>query len=220
MKKIFAALLTLSLCCALMACGYEAAETEETCGHEQYLELIAALEEKNYDAVRALIDDMEGKAKTVPMETAVQETVQTETTAPTPQAYSDVVEVELTRQNLLDYFELREDYIFEGTVRCYQNFQLREEYKKRLVDILGATVEISYFAAKAYGELDHGDQLFFADRYDQITGELEYLKTEITKNGEGYLSVGVYDTKKGCFDDYLMDIAITEVTGKLVLSEE
>ena len=73
---------------------------------------------------------------------------------------------------------------------------------------------------KAYGELDHGDQLFFADRYDQITGELEYLKTEITKNGEGYLSVGVYDTKKGCFDDYLMDIAITEVTGKLVLSEE
>lgn len=216
MKKLF--ILLLAVCLVLVGCG-AAPAAEVSCGHEAYQVLIDALEQKDYDAARAIIDAMEGKAE--PIETAAHETAAPETVAPAVQAAVEELEtVELTRQNLLDYFELKEEYIFEDTVQCYQHFLLREEYKKRLVDIRDVTVEISCFDATAYGELDRGDQLFFPGSYEMTTGELEHKSVAITNLGEGFIALSEYDAKGGCFSGYQMDIAITDVSGTLVLSEQ
>lgn len=223
MKRILAALLAMLVCAGFAACAAEGTETDATCGHEPYEDLINALENKDYDAARKMIDELEGvaAAATVPAETAVPET--SEAAAPVAQGENIIVDMELVsldRQNLLDYFELREEYIFEDTVKCYQYFLLKEEYEKRLLGIEDVVIEISGFDATAYGELDQGDQLFFLSRYDMTTGELTFRKVHVTNNGEGHIALTKYDEKNHCFEEYLMDIAITEVSGRLVLKAE
>jgi len=222
MKKFFALLLTMILVLSLAACGAEEAQPEATCGHEQYQQLLDALDAKDYEMARKLIDGMEGITRPAMSET--EETEPAETESSVTSVGSDVaVDMELVtldRHNLLDYFELHEDYIFEDTVKCYQYFLLKEEYQKRLLDISDVTIEISGFDGTAYGELDDADQLFFLSRYEMTTGELTFRNVHVTKNGEGHIGLSEYDEKNRCFEEYLMDIAITEVTGKLILEAE
>ena len=192
-----------------------------TCGHEEYLDLIEKLEQKDYASARAMIDSMEHK-------TAIPSTEGTEgeTEAATiplitqPEVDTNVMEIELDYRNLLDYFEIQEDYIFESSVICHQSIRLREEYESRLVDIRNVTVQVSFFDAQVYGEVDHGDQLFFSDYYTMTTGELEFQTVDVDRNGEAFLSQTTYDTKARCFDSYMMDIAISEASGTLILAEE
>lgn len=221
MKKVFMLLLAAFMIVSLTACGTETASQEASCGHEGYEMLLEALDKKDYDAARKIINELESPKDSAPAELEISETKPTETESLAASVGNDVVVdmdlVTLDRHNLLDYFELREDYIFEDTVKCYQYFLLKEEYEKRLLDIADLTIEISGFDATAYGELDHGDQLFFPARYEMTTGELTYRNVHVTKNGEGHIALTEYDEKNRCFEEYLMDIAITEVTGKLVL---
>lgn len=224
MKKMTALLLTMVLCFALASCAAEPEQPEVYCGHEQYQPLLEALEQKDYEMARKLIDQMEGIGEAAPEETPARETesagTQPSAVAAGNPVVADLEQVSLDRQNLLDYFDLQEEYIFEDTVKCYQHFLLKEEYRKRLLEASEVTIEISGFDATAYGELDEGDQLFFLSRYEMTTGELTYRNVHITNNGEGHIVLTEYDEKNRCFEGYLMDIAITEVSGQLVLKGE
>lgn len=228
MRKILVLFWVVVLCGIFVACGSEPVETKNTCGHEDYFDLIEKLENEDYDAARAIIDRMEGSTSTVPddnakpdPETKPSQDVSSATQPNQTQTIEDHVTcIELDRKNLLDYFELREDYIFEDTVKCYQSLQLREEYKSRLVDIRDISVEISGFEAEVFGEMDYGDQLFFPDHYTMKTGELEFYRFDLTNRGEGYISLSEYNAFKGSFDDYMVDIAISEANGTLILADE
>jgi len=216
-SKWTVSVLIAALCLGLMGCQAENSKEPAACGHEKYLPLIDSLEAEDYAAARRIIDALEGDAGTPTEATAGEETA----SVTQPAQLTEVPDgqlIELDIRNFTDYFEIREDLIFENPVHCYQSIQLREEYKDRLSDIQNVSVEISFFDARAYGELDYEDQLFFPEYYDMLTGELAFRRVEIGNNGEGFLTLATYT--KGCFHDYMMDIAITDVSGTLVLKAE
>lgn len=235
MKKLISLLTALACVFLLAACAPQSpSETparnetqprerlQPSCGHEAYLELIGLLEKQDFNAARDMIDKLETDAMRQHMETIPEGQSGKETTPPAtvdPGKYPDAVIVELDRHNLLMYFDLRDDYIFEDQITCYQNLQLKPEYADRLLELQGVTVEISYFDAAMFGEPDRQDQLFYTDSYQMTTGELVIREIDITANGEGYIMLGSYDARKGCIDTYAVDIAIREATGALILEK-
>lgn len=218
MKKHVTLLCTVLMSLFLAACASESESQTVSCGHEQYVHLIQCLEASDFDGARRIIDSMEGDVSSATQSTEAQEVpcVVTQPFLQTEELDGQLIELDI--RNFMDYFEIREDLIFENPVHCYQNIQLREEYKDRLSDIQNVSVEISFFDARAYGELDYEDQLFFPEYYDMVTGELALRRVEISGNGEGFLTLASYT--KGCFHDYMMDIAITDVSGTLVLKAD
>ena len=215
-SKWIVSVLIAAVCLGLVGCQTEKTEGPAACGHEKYLALIDSLEAGDYVSARRMIDAMEGDMTAEPESLDVEDmaTIITQPIQQTEAPNGAVVELDI--RNFTDYFEIREDLIFESPVMCYQSIQLREAY--RGASIQNVNVEVSFFDSHAYGELDQDDQLFFPEHYQMVTGELALKNVEIGNNGEGFLSLSRYSN--GCFMNYMMDIAITEVSGSLTLKAE
>lgn len=208
-------LITVMLCMGFVGCSAEKQDLSAACGHEKYIDLIDRLEAEDFAGAHRIIDAMEDDIAAVTEMTAEDEPISATHPIQQTEAPNGAV-VELDIRNFTDYFEIREDLIFESPVMCYQSIQLREAY--RGASIQDVNVEVSFFDSHAYGELDQDDQLFFPEHYQMVTGELALKNVEIGNNGEGFLSLSRYSN--GCFMNYMMDIAITEVSGSLTLKAE
>ncbi len=215
MKRLIVLLLTMFFVCTLTACAQQPAALSdappETCGHEEYLPLIEAIEADDYDGAHSIVQEMTGwESQYLPAETTG--TVSTE--AP---AVADSAEIRLNEDNLLEYFSLVESCVLREPVICLQSLELKDEYARRLVDLKDVQVQISCYDTVAYGAIERMQPAFLPEHYDMVTGDLEIREIPINALGDGVISQLQYDDAEGCFKGYAANITIHAASGTLVL---
>lgn len=209
MKKKMTLCLLTAMLLGLCGCGQAPQPEEATCGHEAYSDLIARLETKDYDGARALIDAMEGSTEPAP-------------SAEIPQAVSgesvtaDVEMVELTQQNVKDYFEFVEEIQIGEPSFCTQYVTLKEEYRDRLLSVENVLVNISCLRCEAYGSINLEEEEFRPEYYEPLSREKEYRVLELDNTGSGWITSMTVFSDRGCFPDYAMDVTIETGSGTLV----
>ena len=181
MKKALAVVLVIVLCLSCTGCG-TAEKTPLPCGHEQYLSLIALLENGEYEGAKTWINDTYGLVETEESDAYANASVPEETAITEPKR-TGTVEIELTPANFLDFFEYAVDYEFKEnafgeveSVNAWQFVRLKEEYVPNLIRGDGVVVEIAYHYASAYGIIDYENKTFIPNGEVNPTGEEEITK--------------------------------------------
>ena len=221
MKKNRMVCLMIALVMLLCACGNsEGTEvTQPTQG--KYQPLIDRLEAGDYDAARAMIDAMDGKKEELlPTETEGAEALPAETVRQTEAAVISVPDgnrVELTKENVKEYFEVTENF-FRGPKPGFEvGLALKEEYAGKLAAVEDAAVKVSFLTAEAHGTVDASGE--FQGAGYVITGEGNPTWVEISDGGLGSLANGSYAEKKGYFPEYPVDVVLTDGRGVLIFTE-
>ena len=111
MKKALAVVLVIVLCLSYTGCG-TAEKTPPPCGHEQYLSLIALLENGEYEGAKAWINDTYGLVETEVSNASANSSAPEETAVAEPKQ-TGIVEIELTPENFGEYFEIYHDCYFQ-----------------------------------------------------------------------------------------------------------
>lgn len=227
MKKIMSVCLIFGLVVSLCACASGQEPAKAACGHEAYSDLIARLEAKDFDGARSIIDILERQENpvaTVMVETTAAETLaQEEPTLPPAQPGSvvtaDMEIVKLTQYNVNDYFEFVDDYLIAERSGCNQYIVLKEEYADRLISAENVRIGVSYLMTNAYGEIDMKAEEFKSEYFD-ITSKQRLSDTlELDRNNTAWIAQPTYSNRKGCFQDFVMDVEIESGSGTLVFSE-
>lgn len=227
MKKIMSVCLIFGLVVSLCACASGQEPVEAACGHEAYSDLIARLEAKDFDGARSIIDILEGQENpvaTVMVETTAAETpAQEEPTLPPAQPGSvvtaDMEIVKLTQYNVNEYFEFVDDYLISERSGCNQHIVLKEEYADRLISAENVRIDVSYLMTNAYGEIDMKAEEFKSEYFD-ITSKQRLSDTlELDRNNTAWIAQPTYSNRKGCFQDFVMDVEIESGSGTLVFSK-
>jgi len=249
MKKIMSVCLIFGLVVSLCACASGQEPAEAACGHEAYSDLIARLEAKDFDGARSLIDAMEGPTATEPSATSQEEPLDSDSASIdmiieemgyeplqkedffgddskfsleieiSPDLLQKGDTVELTQYNVNDYFEFVDDYLIAERSSCNQYIVLKEEYADRLISAENVRIDVSYLMTNAYGEIDMKAEEFKSEYFD-ITSKQRLSDTlELDRNNTAWIAQPTYSNRKGCFQDFVMDVEIESGSGTLVFSE-
>ena len=213
MKKMMCLCLALVLLCSLWGCSQAQQPETASCGHEAYADLIARLEAKDYAGAHGLINDMAGGS-------AAAETVSVESSAKQPEdtVTVDIEVVELTRDNVREYFEFTEEFQIGEQSWCIQYIQLKEEYSRRLISVEDVFLQVSYLRCEAYGSIDLEEEEFRPEYYDPVFRDKEFRVLELESTGSAWLTGMTVFSDRGCFPDYAMDVKIESGSGTLVFS--
>ena len=224
MKKRLSICLVIALLCNLCACGTANQPEEASCGHEDYSDLIARLEARDFDGARSIIDILEGRE--TPAATGSEEVpevvtiVPMELVPPVTQSPSvvagDFEVVELTKYNARDYFEFRETYYISDRSQCQQYITLKDAYKNRLIALEEVKLDVAYLLCEAYGEADLTAEQFHPEYFEIISQETEVRTLKPDSDGIFWINQMLY-FKKDHFPDFVMDVEITSGSGKLIL---
>lgn len=174
MKKAISLFLVAVLCFLCVGCN-ATEQSKDIYDYEQYDDLIALLENGDYEGAKTWISDCYGSAVTEAIDVidySVSEetfaaTVPVETNASTT-GEPETIEIELTPENFLDYFEciltecrFRENAFGEvEMVICDQIITLKEEYESRVAYGNGIAAELSWHSIYAYGDIDYENKKF------------------------------------------------------------
>lgn len=218
MKKTMCVCLILGLLCSLWGCSQALQPETTACGHEVYADLIARLEAKDYAGAYGLIAAMEQVSAA--SETAIAETAVAEPAAAQPEAVisADTEVVELTRDNVREYFEFTEEFQIGEQSWCTQYIRLKEEYRSRLISVEDVFLQVSCLRCEAYGSIDLEEEEFRPEYYDPVFRDKEFRVLELEKTGSAWLTGMTVFSDRGCFSDYAMDVEIESGSGTLVLS--
>ena len=214
MKRIMTVCVVLAMVFGMCACSAQSAPEPTV---SAYADVIARLEDGDFDGARSLIDAMEGGE--VPLETVSGASQLPEMTLPSgqpePVDTTHCETVELAQYNVREYFTFEERFYIGKESGCTQYIILKEEYRDRLAAMENVKLEVSYLLCEAHGTIDQKAEQFRSEYYEPISRK--ELTVELDSNGMGIISNMSYNTRKGYFPDYAMDMEITSGSGKLFL---
>lgn len=217
MKKRYVWFITTVFCLSLIGCGSRPS-ADISCGHEAYGSLLQALEEGNYQEAQAIILEMENQ-EGEQSEPVSAPTVQTETSAVTETVPENLLKgtvVELTEENVNDYFEIVEEYSTGAHFGCTILVKLKKEFQEDLVSVDQVVLDVSYIPVVHYGQPDKENEEFESEYFDPISSEVQTKHVEIPASGEGHFLSCSYNDVKKCFEFYPLEIELSGGRGSLI----
>lgn len=229
MKKLLALLFVLALCLAFSGCN-ASEEAPYSCGHEQYLPLIALLENGEYNGAKTWINDTYGLTETEAPHAEAMPTVPEETVATEPKR-TGTVEIELTPENFGEYFEIYHDCFFQenafGDISAGMmpwGIRLKDAFQPYLKKADGIAAEIDVGFSIIEYEIDYdnrkinlieGSGIPTDDRYTYVC-DLAY--NESTSSVDTQVAFLVPSaTRQAC--RYPTEVTVLRAKGKLILTE-
>lgn len=219
MKKWLISVLAVLVGLSLTACAEKSPQPGKADFPEKYDALIGMLDQGEYEAAQSYIQEMarqddEEVVHTSEPTTAAPELPAMETE---PESQPKGTSVELTEYNVNDYFEVKESYSAGEQAGCVFFVVLKEEFRDKLLSGSQVSVEVSYLPMVHYGRPE--GEGFETEYFDPISAEVRTKQVSIGDTGEGFFLGCSYDSRKGCFTEYPLEIMLTNAQGILVFDD-